>query len=87
MRDVQTLVLFYVTNATVSGIRLLNAKFFHINIDTSKDITVKDVSITAPADVENTDGVHVGASSKVTISTRPSAPATTASPSAPGPRA
>ena len=68
MRDVQTLVLFYVTNATVSGIRLLNAKFFHINIDTSKDITVKDVSITAPADVENTDGVHVGASSKVTIS-------------------
>ncbi|PUZ56444.1 hypothetical protein GQ55_5G302200 [Panicum hallii var. hallii] len=62
-----TLVLFYVTNATISGIRLLNAKFFHISIDTSKDITVKDVSITAPADVENTDGVHVGASSKVSI--------------------
>ncbi|KAJ1283754.1 hypothetical protein BS78_03G150800 [Paspalum vaginatum] len=62
-----TLVLFYVTNATVSGIRFLDSKFFHINIDTSKEITVKDVSITAPADVENTDGVHVGGSSKVSI--------------------
>jgi galacturan 1,4-alpha-galacturonidase len=64
---VQTLVLFHVTNGTVSGIRLLNSKFFHINIDTSKDITVKDVSITAPADTENTDGVHVGGSSTVSI--------------------
>jgi galacturan 1,4-alpha-galacturonidase len=63
----QTLVLFYVTNGTVSGIKLLNSKFFHINIDTSKDITVKDVNITAPADVENTDGVHVGGSSNVRI--------------------
>ncbi|CAO2203610.1 unnamed protein product [Urochloa humidicola] len=63
-----TLVLFHVTNGTVSGIRFLNSKFFHINIDTSEDITVKDVSITAPADAENTDGVHVGASSKVSVS-------------------
>jgi galacturan 1,4-alpha-galacturonidase len=63
----QTLVLFYVTNGTVSGIKLLNSKFFHINIDASKNITVKDVNITAPGDVENTDGVHVGMSSKVSI--------------------
>ncbi|CAO2200561.1 unnamed protein product [Urochloa humidicola] len=62
-----TLVLFHVTNGTISGIRFINSKFFHINIDTSKDITVKDVSITAPADVENTDGVHVGGSSKVSV--------------------
>ncbi|KAK8452850.1 hypothetical protein SEVIR_5G183166v4 [Setaria viridis] len=62
-----TLVLYHVTNGTVSGIKLLNSKFFHINIDTSKDITVKDVSITAPADAENTDGVHVGSSSTVSI--------------------
>jgi len=62
-----TLVLFYVTNGTVSGIKLLNSKFFHINIDASKNITVKDVNITAPGDVENTDGVHVGMSSKVSI--------------------
>ncbi|TVT98287.1 hypothetical protein EJB05_56419 [Eragrostis curvula] len=62
-----TLVLYYVNTATVSGIKLLNSKFFHINIDKSKDITVKDVTITAPGDVENTDGVHVGDSSNVTI--------------------
>ena len=68
VRDaMQTLVLFYVTNGTVSGIKLLNSKFFHINIDASKNITVKDVNITAPGDVENTDGVHVGESSKVSI--------------------
>uniref|UniRef100_A0A804QK99 Exopolygalacturonase n=1 Tax=Zea mays TaxID=4577 RepID=A0A804QK99_MAIZE len=41
--------------------------FFHINIDNSESITVKDVNITAPADVENTDGVHVGGSSKISI--------------------
>jgi galacturan 1,4-alpha-galacturonidase len=60
-------VLYYVKNGIVSGIHLNNAKFFHINIDKSKDITVTNVTITAPGDVENTDGVHVVDSSNVTI--------------------
>ncbi|CAN6177898.1 unnamed protein product [Urochloa humidicola] len=62
-----SLVLNYVNNGTVSGITLLNSKFFHMNVFQCKDITIKDVIITAPGDSPNTDGIHMGDSSKVTI--------------------
>ncbi|KAF8746375.1 hypothetical protein HU200_013392 [Digitaria exilis] len=62
-----SLVLSYVNNGTVSGITLLNSKFFHMNVFQCKDITIKDVTITAPGDSPNTDGIHMGDSSKVTI--------------------
>ncbi|CAL5053232.1 unnamed protein product [Urochloa decumbens] len=62
-----SLVLSYVNNGTVSGITLLNSKFFHMNVFQCKDITIKDVTITAPGDSPNTDGIHMGDSSKVTV--------------------
>jgi len=61
------LVLDYVNNGTVSGITLLNSKFFHMNVFQCKGITIKDVTVTAPGDSPNTDGIHMGDSSKVTI--------------------
>jgi galacturan 1,4-alpha-galacturonidase len=61
-------VLDFVNNGTVSGITLLNAKFFHMNVFQCKDVTIKDVTITAPEDSPNTDGIHIGDSSEVTIS-------------------
>jgi len=63
----QSLVLDYVNNGTVSGITLLNSKFFHMNVFQCKGITIKDVTVTAPGDSPNTDGIHMGDSSKVTI--------------------
>ncbi|TVU08164.1 hypothetical protein EJB05_41555, partial [Eragrostis curvula] len=62
-----TLVLDFCNNAVVSGITLLNAKFFHMNIFQCKGVTVQDVTVTAPGDSPNTDGIHMGDSSKVTI--------------------
>jgi len=62
-----TLVLDFCNNATVSGITLLNSKFFHMNVFQCKGVTIKDVTVTAPGDSPNTDGIHIGDSSKVTI--------------------
>ncbi|GJM98227.1 hypothetical protein PR202_ga15216 [Eleusine coracana subsp. coracana] len=62
-----SLVLDFCNNATVTGITLLNAKFFHMNIFQCKGVTVKDVTVTAPGDSPNTDGIHMGDSSDVTI--------------------
>uniref|UniRef100_A0A0E0ABT6 Exopolygalacturonase n=1 Tax=Oryza glumipatula TaxID=40148 RepID=A0A0E0ABT6_9ORYZ len=62
-----TLVLNTVNNGVVSGITLLNAKFFHMNIYRCKDIKISGVTISAPGDSPNTDGIHMGDSSKITI--------------------
>ena len=62
-----SLVLDYVNNGEVSGITLLNSKFFHMNVFQCKDMLIKDVTVTAPGDSPNTDGIHMGDSSGVTI--------------------
>ncbi|XP_062227642.1 exopolygalacturonase-like [Phragmites australis] len=62
-----SLVLDFCNNATIEGITLLNAKFFHMNIFECKGVTVKDVTVTAPGESPNTDGIHMGDSSQVTI--------------------
>uniref|UniRef100_A0A0D9WS31 Exopolygalacturonase n=1 Tax=Leersia perrieri TaxID=77586 RepID=A0A0D9WS31_9ORYZ len=62
-----TLVLNTVTNGLVSGITLLNAKFFHMNMFRCKDVTIKNVNITAPEESPNTDGIHMGDSTKISI--------------------
>uniref|UniRef100_J3L0H7 Exopolygalacturonase n=1 Tax=Oryza brachyantha TaxID=4533 RepID=J3L0H7_ORYBR len=62
-----SLVLDFVNNGTVSGIKLVNAKFFHINVYKSTGITIKNVTITAVADSPNTDGVHIGDSTDITV--------------------
>ncbi|KAL6621266.1 hypothetical protein ACP70R_033698 [Stipagrostis hirtigluma subsp. patula] len=62
-----SLVLFKVNSGSITGIKLLNSKFFHINVDTCKDILISDITITAPGDSLNTDGIHVGMSTGITI--------------------
>nr|ACN85237.1 exopolygalacturonase precursor [Oryza minuta] len=62
-----TLVLNTVNNGLVAGITLLNAKFFHMNIYRCKDVTIRGVTITAPEESPNTDGIHIGDSSKINI--------------------
>lgn len=63
----QSLVLDYVNNATIRGITLKNAKFFHLNLFNCKTVLVENVQITAPGDSPNTDGIHMGDSEDVTI--------------------
>ncbi|KAF0935364.1 hypothetical protein E2562_032055 [Oryza meyeriana var. granulata] len=64
----QSLVLDFVTNATIRGVTLLNSKFFHLNIFQCKNVLIEKVNITAPGNSPNTDGIHIGDSSNITIS-------------------
>ncbi|CAO2044937.1 unnamed protein product [Urochloa humidicola] len=62
-----SLVLDFVKNAQIRGITLLNSKFFHMNIFMSENVVVDKVTIKAPGDSPNTDGIHIGDSKNVTI--------------------
>ncbi|CAN6163483.1 unnamed protein product [Urochloa humidicola] len=62
-----SLVLDFVTKGEVSGITVLNSKFFHMNVFQCKDVVIKDVTVTAPGDSPNTDGIHMGDSSGISI--------------------
>ncbi|XP_066321403.1 exopolygalacturonase-like [Miscanthus floridulus] len=63
-----SLVLDFVTNAQIRGITLANSKFFHLNIFASKNVLIDKVTVKAPGNSPNTDGIHIGDSSNVTIS-------------------
>ncbi|KAL6603835.1 hypothetical protein ACP70R_044196 [Stipagrostis hirtigluma subsp. patula] len=62
-----TLVLDFVNNSEVSGITLRDAKFKHVNIFGCRGVTVRDVTVAAPAASPNTDGIHVGDSANITV--------------------
>jgi galacturan 1,4-alpha-galacturonidase len=62
-----SLVMDFVNNGEVSGVTLLNSKFFHMNMYQCKDMLIKDVTVTAPGDSPNTDGIHMGDTSGITI--------------------
>ena len=57
----------YVTNSKVQDITSKDNKYFHINLLGCKQLQFQHVTITAPADSPNTDGIHVGRSSQITI--------------------
>ncbi|KAK1310189.1 hypothetical protein QJS10_CPA08g01170 [Acorus calamus] len=59
--------LSFVTNATVSDIQSINSKLFHMLIFGSKNISLHSLNITAPGDSPNTDGIHIGSSSNISI--------------------
>ncbi|EAZ37619.1 hypothetical protein OsJ_21954 [Oryza sativa Japonica Group] len=56
-----------VRNATITGVTSLDSKFFHVTIVGSHDVEVSHVSIRAPRDSPNTDGVHIQGSTGVRI--------------------
>ncbi|VAI90733.1 exopolygalacturonase-like [Triticum dicoccoides] len=62
-----SLVLDFCDDALIEGISIINSKFFHMNIFQCKGVTVKDVKVNAPGDSPNTDGIHMGDSSNVSI--------------------
>uniref|UniRef100_A0A0D9WS30 Exopolygalacturonase n=1 Tax=Leersia perrieri TaxID=77586 RepID=A0A0D9WS30_9ORYZ len=56
-----------VRNATITGVTSLDSKFFHVTIVGSHDVEISHVSIRAPRDSPNTDGVHIQGSSNVRV--------------------
>jgi galacturan 1,4-alpha-galacturonidase len=56
-----------VSNVTITGVTSLDSKFFHVIIIGSQDVTIHRVTIRAPRDSPNTDGVHIQGSSNVRI--------------------
>ncbi|KAL3733391.1 hypothetical protein ACJRO7_022851 [Eucalyptus globulus] len=62
-----TMRLDFVTKAWIRHVTSLNSKNFHFNLFSCKDITFDHVTITAPADSPNTDGIHMARSSNVFV--------------------
>lgn len=46
---------------------MVNSKGFHIKVLQSANVIVQNVTITAPGDSPNTDGVHISRSQNVTV--------------------
>ncbi|OWM75437.1 hypothetical protein CDL15_Pgr021601 [Punica granatum] len=56
------------TNSKIQDITSLDSKLFHMNIIKCNNVTFKGITITAPETSLNTDGIHIGRSTGVTIS-------------------
>ncbi|XP_028771166.1 exopolygalacturonase clone GBGE184-like [Neltuma alba] len=57
-----------VSNVIVNGISSVNSKQFHFHLHESSNFTASYLTITAPGNSPNTDGMHIGSSSLVTVS-------------------
>jgi galacturan 1,4-alpha-galacturonidase len=56
-----------VRNATITDVTSLDSKFFHVTVAGSHGVRIHRVSIRAPRDSPNTDGVHIQGSSDVRV--------------------
>lgn len=63
----QSLTLSAVNNGHIQDITSLNSKGFHIKIINGGGTTVEHVTITAPEDSPNTDGIHTSDTSNINI--------------------
>ena len=64
--DGQSLQLMGATNTVVRDITSINSRQFHVTIAASNNVLAEGLTIRAPADSPNTDGIHISASN-VTI--------------------
>ncbi|KAL0320460.1 UNVERIFIED_CONTAM: Exopolygalacturonase [Sesamum radiatum] len=63
-----TLRFDFITNSRVYNLRSINSKSSHINLFACENINLSYITLRAPADSPNTDGIHVGSSTKIKIS-------------------
>ncbi|KAL6840324.1 hypothetical protein ACP4OV_030134 [Aristida adscensionis] len=54
-------------DVVVEGVRSVDSELFHVVVLQSHGVTVRGVTVEAPADSPNTDGIHVHMSSHVTV--------------------
>ncbi|KAJ9707753.1 hypothetical protein PVL29_000024 [Vitis rotundifolia] len=57
----------HVTNGKIDHITSINSKMFHFNIYDNQKINISRVTISAPAESPNTDGIHIGRSNDIRI--------------------
>ncbi|XP_022151199.1 exopolygalacturonase-like, partial [Momordica charantia] len=62
-----SLKLNFITNSIVKDITSLDSKNYHINLLGCKNVTIQHVTITAPENSPNTDGVHISSSEGINI--------------------
>ena len=67
LKHEQNIRFDYVTNSIVQDITSKDSKIFHINLLECKKLQFQHVTIIAPADSPNIDGIHIGRSSQITI--------------------
>ncbi|KAK8913707.1 Exopolygalacturonase [Platanthera zijinensis] len=61
------MVFSFVNNASISGITSIDSKYFHVMVFSCKNITIDSVTVTAPGDSPNTDGIHIAGSENVLV--------------------
>lgn len=66
--NVQTLRLDFVKYSRIQNIRSINSKSAHLNLFGCHDLSISNVTITAPKNSPNTDGIRIGGSNKIQIS-------------------
>ncbi|XP_050374783.1 polygalacturonase-like [Argentina anserina] len=57
-----------VNNSIISGLTFMDSAKFHIKVHDSNNVKFQRVTITAPEDSPNTDGIHIAKSSRITVS-------------------
>ncbi|KAH9699575.1 Pectin lyase-like superfamily protein [Citrus sinensis] len=58
----------FLNDSTITGIKSVGSKYFHINILGCYNLKINDLKITAHADSPNTNGIHIGRSNGIEIS-------------------
>lgn len=56
-----------ISNGFLQGITSINSKFFHFQINKSQGVHFQNMTIIAPGESPNTDGIHIGGSNDIII--------------------
>lgn len=63
----QSLTISNSRDVVVDGLRSMNSELFHVVVLQSNGVTLQRVTVDAPEDSPNTDGIHIHMSSHVSV--------------------